>query len=64
MSTDPTGSELPLRRVRPLATSFGAELSGLDLSGGWDDAVVAELRGALAAHKLLVIHGQAGLSAS
>ena len=27
------GSESPALRVRPLATSFGAELSGLQLSG-------------------------------
>lgn len=50
--------------VRLLATSFGAEVTGLDLSQGWTDDIVAELRGALVAHKLLVIHGQEALPAS
>ena len=50
-------------RVRRLAATFGAEVGGLDLTAGWNDALVGDLRAALAEHKLLVIPGQAGLSA-
>ena len=49
--------------MRRLATTFGAEVAGVDLAEEWSDTLVNDLRVALRDHKLLVIPGQAGLSA-
>lgn len=49
--------------MRRLATTFGAEVAGIDLAAEWSDTLVSDLRVALRDHKLLVIPGQAGLSA-
>ena len=50
-------------RLRRLATTFGAEVAGIDLAAEWSDTLVSDLRAALRDHKLLIIPGQAGLSA-
>jgi alpha-ketoglutarate-dependent sulfate ester dioxygenase len=44
--------------VRPLTTSLGAEVHGVDLAEPLDDGTVAELRAALLAHRVLFFRGQ------
>ncbi|WP_374525958.1 TauD/TfdA dioxygenase family protein [Sphingopyxis sp.] len=44
--------------VTPLTPAIGAEISGLDLSREQDDAVIAEIRAALLAHKVVFFRGQ------
>jgi taurine dioxygenase len=44
--------------VRPLGVTIGAEVGGVDLGGDLPAEVVAELRAALVAHKVLVFRGQ------
>lgn len=45
-------------KVAPLTPSIGAEISGIDLSQEQDDAVVAEIRAALLAHKVVFFRDQ------
>ena len=45
-------------KVAPLTPSIGAEISGIDLSQEQDDAVIAEIRAALLAHKVVFFRGQ------
>jgi taurine dioxygenase len=44
--------------VRPLTPAIGAEISGLDLSEEQDEAVIAEIRAALLAHKVVFFRDQ------
>ncbi|WP_030437682.1 TauD/TfdA dioxygenase family protein [Actinoplanes subtropicus] len=44
--------------VRQIGGRIGAEIGGVDLSADLDDAVFAEIRAALLAHKALVFRGQ------
>jgi len=44
--------------LRPLGTTIGAEISGVDLGADLPDEQVAELRAALLAHKVLVFRDQ------
>ena len=45
-------------KVAPLTPSIGAEISGIDLSQEQDDAVIAEIRAALLAHKVVFFRDQ------
>lgn len=45
-------------KVEPLTPSIGAELSGIDLTEDQDDAVIAEIRAALLAHKVVFFRDQ------
>ena len=45
-------------KVAPLTPSIGAEISGIDLSHEQDDAVIAEIRAALLAHKVVFFRDQ------
>jgi alpha-ketoglutarate-dependent taurine dioxygenase len=49
--------------VAPITGVFGAQISNLNLAGGWDDDLISKIRAALTEHKVLLIRGQAGLSA-
>lgn len=44
--------------VAPLTPSIGAEISGIDLAEEQDDAVIAEIRAALLAHKVIFFRDQ------
>lgn len=44
--------------VTPLTPSIGAEISGIDLAEDQDDAVIAEIRAALLAHKVVFFRDQ------
>ncbi|MDZ3831710.1 MAG: TauD/TfdA family dioxygenase [Sphingopyxis sp.] len=44
--------------VAPLTPSIGAEISGIDLGQPQDDAVIAEVRAALLAHKVIFFRDQ------
>jgi taurine dioxygenase len=44
--------------IRPLSPALGAEVTGLDLAAGLDDATFARLKDAWLAHKVLVIRDQ------
>lgn len=52
--------DLPYERltIAPLATTIGAEVTGVDLAGPLDDAVVAELKRALLEWKVLFLRDQ------
>jgi len=54
-------SESPVK-ITPLTPAFGAEVSGIDLTGAQDAETVALLRNAFQEHLILVIRGQADLS--
>jgi len=45
-------------QVTPIAGALGAEIAGVDLSRGLDDAVFAEVRRAWLAHLVIFFHGQ------
>ncbi len=45
-------------KVAPLTPSIGAEIAGVDLSQEQDDAVIAEIRAALLAHKVVFFRDQ------
>jgi alpha-ketoglutarate-dependent taurine dioxygenase len=45
--------------VRPVGATIGAELAGIDLGADLDDAVVAEIRAALLAYKVIFLRDQA-----
>ena len=49
--------------LRPVGATLGAEVAGLDLTAPLADEVVAELRAALLAHKVLVFRDQPMTSA-
>jgi alpha-ketoglutarate-dependent taurine dioxygenase len=44
--------------LRPLGTTIGAEMEGIDLAADHDEATIAEIRAALVAHKVLVFRDQ------
>jgi len=48
--------------VERQAGSLGAYISGVDLAGGFDDALVAVLRGALLEHLVVCIRGQEAMT--
>ncbi len=45
-------------KVEPMTPSIGAEISGIDLREDQDDAVIAEIRSALLAHKVVFFRDQ------
>ena len=56
--THPAAPAPAPRAVIPMAAPIGAELTGLDVAAGLDDAAIAFVRDALHHHAVIVIRGQ------
>lgn len=56
--TNATSAGLSALDIRPLAGNLGAEIHGVDLSGELTEELVAAIRGALLAHRVIFFRGQ------
>eukprot|EP01030_Chromulinospumella_sphaerica_P028925 gene28925-29312_t len=58
MTVHVPASQFTRFEVRPLTPTIGAELLGIDLSQDLDDAMIADIRAALLAHKVVFFRDQ------
>ena len=55
---EPSAAESPAITIKPSGDALGAEIAGIDIAGGIDEATLVKLRDAVLRHSLVVLRNQ------